>query len=762
MKDYYTARELAGLHLPGVPTSVAGVFKAASREGWQRRKRSGRGGGWEYRTEFLPGDARAELAARALSARSASAAVSCAPEPSTSASANSSGRGAFSVRASGVIAASSSAPDPTTLKDWQRREAERKARIVAYIDREATLIGPERAMRQFLQLAAAGTLPPELQGIVARDERGGSALSRRTLLRWRRAAGAGFPALAPKASARAKQVPPWAEAFRVAYGRSQKPSVAEAVAELRRTLPAGSAAPSVSAAYRYLSHMHRTDRERGRMGSRELASIRSFMRRDPSELGPGGVYTADGHTFDAEIAHPAHGGPFRPEITVVADVYTRKVVGWSIGLAESSQNVAEALRKAVEAHGIPAIFYVDRGPGYRNNTLADETTGIAARLGISIEHSIAYRSQSRGVIERLHKTLWVRGAKRLPTYIGADMDPQAKQRAYRITRADVRASGSSRLLMPFPEFVKFVDALVAEYNARPHSSLRVNGKRASPDQMWQRALDEGFELVLVSAEEAADLFRPEVQRKALRGEIALFGNRYWDGALDAYHGEMVRVGYDVRDPSRVWVRDMEGRLVAIAGIDANKQPYFPKSVVDAAKEKRARGRARRLEEKLQEVRDEISPPALIEHAPIEAPSFAIAPPPERVEAPVVPEPAAATLDPEEMELPGRPPKPKSKYRVKWSDAKNRWVVMWPDVKEWFHERGHIPYDELLPHEQANFDRFAATDVYRTWYAPGRPKGPPLKKDGGDGEKPSSEEAGAEVVRATPAPVSVPARVGQPT
>ena len=112
--------------------------------------------------------------------------------------------------------------------------------------------------------------------------------------------------------------------------------------------------------------------------------------------------------------------------------------------------------------------------------------------------------------------------------------------------------------------------------------------------------------------------------------------------------------------------------------------------------------------------------------------------------------------------PKRPPKPKSKHYVKWDDEQNRWVTSWPSDEAWFEERGHIPYDELRPHERKTYDRFTSSWTYREYYAPGRPKGPPLKTDGNDGEKPSSEEAGAEVVAATPAPVSVPARVGQPT
>jgi putative transposase len=66
-----------------------------------------------------------------------------------------------------------------------------------------------------------------------------------------------------------------------------------------------------------------------------MKNIKPFVRRDISQLQPNDVWTADGHTFDAEVQHPMHGRPFRPEITAIIDVATRRIIGWSVGLAES-------------------------------------------------------------------------------------------------------------------------------------------------------------------------------------------------------------------------------------------------------------------------------------------------------------------------------------------------------------------------------------------------------------------------------------------
>ena len=87
---------------------------------------------------------------------------------------------------------------------------------------------------------------------------------------------------------------------------------------------------------------------------------------------------------------------------------------------------ADALRWGVERNGVPALIYVDNGSGYRNAAMSDEAIGLVGRIGSTMTHSLPYNSQARGVIERLHQTLWVDGAKDLPGYIGAAMDREAR------------------------------------------------------------------------------------------------------------------------------------------------------------------------------------------------------------------------------------------------------------------------------------------------------------------------------------------------
>lgn len=536
----------------------------------------------------------------------------------------------------------------------------------------------ENAIRAVIGMASTGTLPNHLQPLVAvanaKAGIGGTrSLSRSSLYRWLDDAKAGVTGVAPKAR-NGSTIPPWAPALLSLWQQPQKPTLAAALDKLCSALPPHVLPPSYSQARRFLDKMSVRDREAGRMGPREHKSVRAYVKRDTSQMWPGDAYTADGHTLDAEVAHPAHGRAFRPELTTVLDIATRRAIGWSAGLAESTWAVLDALRHACLQGGIPSIFYVDNGSGYKNAVIGDEATGFMGRLGITISHSLPYNSQARGVIERAHQTIWVKGARELPTYMGADMDREAKQKVYKLTRADIKAVGTSRMLMAWADFVTWCEQQVEAYNNRPHRSLPKirdphTGKlrHQTPMEAWQQAGQEGWQPTLVLEDEAADLFRPYKDCITRRALVQLFSNSYFHPDLEHYHGETVRVGYDIHDASRVWVRDRAGRLICVAEFEGNKRSYFPQSFMEQAAQKRAEGRIKRAEARIEEAQAELQPPQLLEHQPAEV-----------VPMPIFAQRQAITVDnvvtlpePHESDTPARP-------MFETDAAKYRWLLRNPE------------------------------------------------------------------------------------
>ncbi len=621
MKSWYSALELIGL--PGVPGSKKGIIEKAKRENWTSHPRQGKGGGKEYALKSLPQITQDHLIQLAI------AQVPTLPAPvadqaqdqaraATPASADHLPETGNLVPASPSTAISLATPAPGCtgdLKDWQRKRMEARLAILCELDRLADVLGGEKAVRALLAQAEQGQLPPELQRLVPvangkPGQNGGRTLSRRTLYRWLADRKSGHLALAPKPTER-QHVPAWVAPLLALYQRPTKPSLLWCMEELPKHLPEGVTAPSYWAANRFLKKLGNVEIERGRRGARDLRNLQPFRRRDTSRLWPGDIYTMDGHSFDAEIRHPQHGRPFRPELTTCLDVATRLAVGWSIALAESGWAVLDALRHACVSRGIPAILYVDNGSGYCNALMDDAATGLLSRLAITKWTSIPYNSQARGLIERSHQSLWIRAAKTLPTYMGDPMDKEARNKVYKLTRKDIREQGASPLLMHWREFLTWAESHVTAYNARPHRGLpkirdEQTGKvrHQSPNEAWAAALAEGWEPVEVLPAEANDLFRPYKIGKTVRGEVSLFGNTYFSALLAEHTGDTVQIGYDIHDASRVWIRDRNHRLICVAEFEANKSSYAPVTAIDEAAARRAKGRLSRLDRQIDEINAE--------------------------------------------------------------------------------------------------------------------------------------------------------------
>lgn len=605
VKSHYAATELASFSLPGMPITRNAIRTRAEREGWGFVEIPGIGG---VRREYMP---PADVM-NAIQLKAAQTITTVMTQPQRQ------------------IVSQSSLPI-TAETEGQAQVADARKGVLLAIERlmEQTAYPLKKAARVLIDLARANDANPQLVAMLklARDERGRPSAdglpSERSLLRFVERGRAG--SLAPRYQQPDMSVPAWAPLFMQFYQKPEKPTVAHAY-EMFVKAASGQEigpVPSIWQVKRFLDKVGKVTRQMGRMGSRELKNLRPFVRRTFKELNPADIYTADGHTFDAEVQHPGHGNPFRPEITSVIDIATRRLVGWSVDLAESALAVLEALRVSCMSSGIPAIFYVDNGSGYKNALMTDEATGLMGRLGIEMHNSLPYNSQARGVIERSHQTIWVRAAKEIQGYIGADMDRQAKQLSHKISRQALsKAKGKAKAMprMAWADFLQFCEVKAAEYNDRPHSSLpkiadpETGRKRhMSPNEAWRLAESNGHKTNPVTEEESRPLFRPQKLCTVRRGEIELFTNRYANSALLEFNGERLPVGYDIHDASRVWVYDADGRFICIAGLGANENPYEATSAVDIAKDKRAAGRERLHRNHLAEIELERRGTPALEH-----------------------------------------------------------------------------------------------------------------------------------------------------
>lgn len=589
--DAFTSLELAQL----LGANVSTVIRRAKRESWQGRPRKARGGGSEWLLSSMP---KATVDA-IISAQLAEQGVALSPTPAPA---------TRQAQASGATSLAH-------LTEDRRATVLARLAFVREVDRMTAVTGKEAAIRHMVQASRTGSLGERLAQLIpvanakfgAGEARG---LSRRRLYEWCALyAEGGELALAPRTPQKNMAVPAWAPLFLSFYQRPQNPSLAEAHRDFARAWQAEqpSRAPSIDAVRRFLTKVAKPDLQAGRKTGNALLHLKPHLKRKTDTLQPTDVYTADGTTFDAEIAHPDTGRPFKPEVVLFLDVATRRCVGLSVALAESAAATLDALRMACLFGGIPAMLYTDNGPGYTADLLTKPGVGMLERLGIEIANSIPGRPQGKGLMERAVKTICVPAAKQLDTCTHADMDEDAQKKVYKITRAQLKMHGRSALLPTFETFKKVLLARVEEYNATPHRALPIiedhaAGKRRhlSPNEHWESFAGR-WEPCRVSDDLRDDLFMPATVRKVKNGMVRLWNRDYFAPALAAHHDDIVQVRYDIWDSTYVTVWTEGGEKLCTAHLDANAMNYFPVSRIEEARAKRERAQLKRLEKKAQAI-----------------------------------------------------------------------------------------------------------------------------------------------------------------
>jgi transposase InsO family protein len=111
--------------------------------------------------------------------------------------------------------------------------------------------------------------------------------------------------------------------------------------------------------------------------------------------------SAPGELWLSDVLHGPRLGAGKSYLFGIEDDHSRFITGHWWTTREDTLGLFAALRRAVEAHGAPKIFYVDNGSPYVSRQLLH----ALAVLGIQITRSRPRRPQGKGKIERLFETV---------------------------------------------------------------------------------------------------------------------------------------------------------------------------------------------------------------------------------------------------------------------------------------------------------------------------------------------------------------------
>lgn len=381
--------------------------------------------------------------------------------------------------------------------------------------------------------------------------------------------------------------PPVSEAY-----RSMKPWLAERGIDI----------PSYSTVCRIEDELPVTVKYRGRVTGSEWRSLKTYIERDVSMFHSNDIWVGDGHSFKAKVQHPVHGQPFTPEVTVIIDWVSRKIVGWSVSLAESTVAVSDAFRHAqITTRSRPLVYYSDNGGGQTGKMIDHPVAGTLARQCIAHQTGIPGNPQARGIIERLWQVTLIPLARKYPTCTWRGADENATTKMLKLLN---RKDQGGLTIPTFNQLLDDVQQCIDDYNL--HHEHRELGDN-TPEDEYQARMDRDSIVFGPTDSEIHALWMPEVIRTPNRGIFSFRNNVYVNKRLPDLlpEGSKVRVRYDLHNADKVWLLTLDGVYIDEAIWNGHRVAAFPVPEMDRLRGQRAAGKIKRGEEIIAEAQAEL-------------------------------------------------------------------------------------------------------------------------------------------------------------
>ncbi|MCL4065897.1 Mu transposase C-terminal domain-containing protein [Pseudomonas sp. GX19020] len=535
VKEWWSAREIAEAGLPDLPNTQQGVEAEVKRDGWRghpahARKREGRGGGWEYSWRLFPSSAQRKLIMQAN-----------APEEPKS------------------------RPDRDEAWSWfdsRPEHVKEKAKACLRILQEVEALAP--AVGKYLAVGMIGTQRKisdrtifgwfeRVEG-VRHDDRLPYLADRRgsTAAKTTKAAATGVFCDTLKALYMRVEGPDFRPAWRDAVKICRE--IGEEWLEYRTALRW------------YQANVRRTDDIFARQGVAGLRSMFPPQIRDRSTMTAMEMVTADCHKVDVFVWWPGIQKPVRVQLIAFQDVYSGKILSWSIDLNPNKVATMQTFMKVLRDYGIPGHCLFDNGMEFANKDMTggakhrfrfklseEEPVGILGMLGIGMTFATPGHGQAKPIersfgdlAEDLAKDIRFAGA-----YVGNR--PDAKPENYMSRAIDLGY------------FIEVTEERINEHNAR-------EGRRSHTAR--GRSFDETFAdsyqrtPIRKATEEQTRLCLMAMYVRPLNkknGQITLYKNFYWSEWMNERAGQTVTARFNPEDLHEgAYIYAMDGQYLGFA------------------------------------------------------------------------------------------------------------------------------------------------------------------------------------------------------
>lgn len=523
---WFSPAELSGMALPGIPATTQGITRKAKAENWldpdnegkSWRKRSGRGGGFEFTPYVLPLPARAALAIKAQEAKA-----------------------------------------DELNADEQKREREDLWRRYDALP-ESLKKRAKKAHRivMAVEMLVAAGLQKKLSIIqIGRDE----GVSVATIHRWYRAVHGvnhcdWLAALAPHYAKHQELVDCPTEAWDILksdFLRLEQPTFSACMRRLEHhAAKKGWKLPSSKTLKRRMDALPPELVTLCRKGEQALKAMFPAQKRDHTVFHALEAVNADGHKFDVFVRWIENGKEqvIRPVLVGFQDIYSGKILSWRVDVSENKECVRLAFGDMVAKYGIPKKCWLDNGRNFASKWLTggvqnryrfkvrdDEPMGILPLLGVEVHWATPYSGRSKP-IERAWRDLAGDLAKH-PRFAGA----------YTGNTVTSKPENYGSNAVDLDVFLEVVAEGIREHNARVGRRSDVCQGKFSFDHVfaesYAQAANRGEIVTATEEQRRLCLMAAESVTVARRdGVISLADNRYWAEFLHQHRGTSVIVRFD--------------------------------------------------------------------------------------------------------------------------------------------------------------------------------------------------------------------------
>lgn len=416
--------------------------------------------------------------------------------------------------------------------DWSQARAEARRDLIVMIEERLAKGQKSKQRRRLISRFCAGEFATKLADSLGK-------VSYRTYMRWLAAYRAeGVAALLPAHKGRSAEIPPdvLAELKDLAL---KKPRAAAVIHDMLNEKYSGRV-PSYGAVLRLTKAIRKEYAEeylymhKGPTAHRH-ATLTALGRSDAKALHPNHMWEID--TTPADVVD-SEGK--RRKIIGIVDVYSRR---YHFRAHESSSGycVAQTIRSAILAWGLPAIIIMDNGKDYQSKRVQT----MCEELGIHIITNPPFCPEKKPHVERSFRTLSRRVFRELTGSTGHDLTARPEVIVPRYTMSQIQ---------------EIMDSWVENYWHEQPLSVPGKGKKRPRELAGDRAPK------MISNERVLDILLGDVgKRKIRQGYIHYRNRKYFHEmllTLDAF-GE-VELREDAADVGRIYVfRDRRYLCTAI-------------------------------------------------------------------------------------------------------------------------------------------------------------------------------------------------------